>query len=47
MVLVTVSEERNIGSIVSQMVRTMEDCTIQATGLDPLTIRVATPKREA
>ena len=46
MVLVAVPEERNIRGIVSQVVRTMENCTIQATGLDPLAIRMASPKRK-
>ena len=46
MVLVTISEEGDIRSIVSQMVRTMENRTIQATGPDPLAIRMATSKGE-
>ena len=46
MVLVTLQEERDLRGVVSQVVRTVENCTIQATSTDAPTIRVAASKRE-
>ena len=46
LVLVAVQKERNIRGVVSQMVRAMENCTIQATSLNPPAIRMAPSERE-